>query len=95
MSDMICRVCQKPLTAQARCGDPEGPGCVHRDCARQVMADREQQAAHWSRVGPGLLAALEALEYRDDPGRFCDHPAEPCERCYAAWKAVRAAKESP
>ncbi len=51
------------------------------------------QAAREHNAHASLVAALESLEYRKEPGRFCDHAAEPCPRCEQARAALVLAKE--
>ena len=46
-------------------------------------------------VHEALVSALKGLEYKKEPGVFCDHPVEPCPRCEAARKVLAlVAKES-
>lgn len=40
-----------------------------------------------------LVEALEGLRYKGEPTRFCDHAADPCNRCDAATAALKLAKE--
>ena len=42
-----------------------------------------------------LVAALRGLEYRKEPGTFCDHAAEPCPRCEAARAALALIDKEP
>lgn len=53
------------------------PECRTEQTIKTLTQERDQ-----------LRKALSALEYPDDPGRFCDHAAEPCERCVAARAAL-------
>lgn len=43
-------------------------------------------------AAPDLLTALAGLEYPGEPGRYCDHAAEPCPRCEAARAAIAKAR---
>jgi hypothetical protein len=43
-------------------------------------------------ASPNLYLALKGLEDPYEPGRFCDHAAEPCARCEAARKALARAE---
>jgi hypothetical protein len=52
---------------------------------RVTMSHEEFQLL---RAAPDLAKALLGLEYRKEPGVFCDHPAAPCSRCDAALAAL-------
>ncbi len=62
------------------------------DGSTQFPPEEREATARLIAAAPDLLATLKALEYPDEPGRFCDHAAEPCPRCEAARAAIAKAE---
>jgi hypothetical protein len=72
--------------------DAEGEPVVKTDGGiyPPCLADAEM-IIHRVNGWGALRAALEGLRYPPEPGqpdRFCDHAAEPCDRCEAARVAL-------
>lgn len=59
-----------------------------RDVARADLAKAQAGAA-------AMREALVGLEYRHEPGTFCDHAAAPCHRCDAAREAIALLEPKP
>ena len=64
--------------------------CVYSDPVTHYFG--EQQACEAILAFADLVAAMKGLEYPDEPGRYCDHAAEPCRRCEAVRAALAKAR---
>ena len=81
--------------SEARCAELEAQAAACRRCSGRTASDCSgrcgSKAPSTEARCAELSAALRGLEYRDDPGRYCDHAAEPCPRCEAARTTLAAA----